>query len=282
MTEQAAPTAMPPPPSQRIWQASGGRRVTLSFVFLILLPFYASIGPMLYQRVSRGLAVDTVWLGLLGLAFTALMALILAELMNSIRTRIEIGDAAVKLTVPMFRRGPVPMFRFTSREVPYGDIAAVDSRSEVYGGTLAPVMLKSTRLALANGDKLILGYTDPNDPDAVFPYPEIGAAIAARAGKPVVDHGMVHRTIGKRILGASSEANENRPLDAATIEQINRAHTRNVRVVVFGLAALVVSGIAIDFATASRTTYAEFGAFGTRAATVQPATSGPTPAPKKR
>ena len=249
---------------KRVWQASGGRRLTLSFIFLILLPFYASIGPMLYQRISRGLVIDTIWLGLLGLAFTALMALILHELMNSVRTKIELGDSAVKVTVPAFRNGPVPLFRFNVREIPYSDVAGVDTRSEVYGGTLAPVLLQSTRVNLANGDRLILGYTDPNDPDGVFPYPEIGAAIAARAGKQVVDHGIVQRSIGKRVLGMTSAANENVPLDTASIETINRSHARNVRTVVIGLAMLLVAGIGIDFATASRTTFAEFGAFGPR------------------
>lgn len=269
---RASSTSVP-----RVWQASGGRRLTLCFVFLILLPFYASIGPMLYQRVTRGLVVDTIWLGLLGLAFTVLMAIILAELMNSVRTRIELGDQAVKATVPLFKRGPVPLFRFNSREIPYADIAGVDTRTEAYGGALAPVLLKSTRINLANGDKLVLGYTDPNDPDSVFPYPDIGAAIAARAGKTVVDHGIVHRSIGKRILGATSAASENVPLDTATIEAINRSHARNVRSVVIGLAALILAGIAIDFVTASRTTFAEFGAFGPRI----DASAGAVPAKKR-
>lgn len=277
MAVKAAMNRLPSAAQHQIWQASGGRRLTLSFIFLILLPFYASIGPMLFQRIAHGLVVDTVWLGLLGFAFTVLMGLILHELMNSVRTRIELGDEAVKATVPAFKNGPVPLFRFTAREIPYADIAGVDTRTEVYGGSLAPVLLKSTRLNLANGDKLILGYTDPNDPDSVFPYPEIGAAIAARAGKQVVDHGIIHRSIGKRLLGATSAGEENVPLDAATIESINRSHARNVRTVVIGLGALIIAGIAIDFVTASRTTFAEFGAFGPRI----DASVGATPAKKR-
>lgn len=278
MADNPAPRAKSILPVPQVWHASGGRRITLSFIFLLLLPFYASIGPMLFQRISRGLVVDSIWLALLGLAFTALMALVLAELMNSIRTRVEVGETSVKLTVPTFKHGPVPLFRFTEREIPFADIAGIDTRSEVYGGSLAPVMLKSTRLALTNDDKLVLGYTDPNDPDAVFPYPEIGAEIATRAGKPLVDHGMVHRSIGKRLLGATSGTSDNVPLDAATIESINRTHARNVRAVIVGLALLVVGGIAVDFATASGTTYAEFSAFGPRTAPASPT----TPAPKKR
>ena len=102
-------------------------------------------------------------------------------------------------------------------------------------------------------------------------------AIAARAGKQVVDHGLVQRSIGKRVLGVTSAANENTPLDAASIETINRSHARNVRTVVIGLALLLVAGIGIDFATASRTTFAEFGAFGPRI----DANVGTTPAKKR-
>ena len=36
------------------WQSGGGRRIVLAFAFLLLLPFYASLGPMLVQRITRG------------------------------------------------------------------------------------------------------------------------------------------------------------------------------------------------------------------------------------
>jgi hypothetical protein len=259
----------PPPAAARgstlprtVWEASGGTRIALSFVFLVLVPFYASIGPMLYQRISRGLVGDTIWLGLIGLAFTAIMVLILSRLIYAVRGRVELGETAVKLVLPAVRRGPFTLFRFNKREIPYADITAIDTRSEVYGGTLAPVMLTSTRLTTKDGQHLVLGYNDRLDRQTIFPFPEIGAAIAERAGTRVNDHGAVQRSISKRISGALSSAAENVPLDQGTIERINTAHARNVKYAIIGLVVLVVGGIAIDVFTASRTGYASLGAWG--------------------
>jgi hypothetical protein len=254
--------ATPPPATQTVWEAGGGTRMALSFLFLLLLPFYVSIGPMLYQRFSRGLLVDGVWLAILAVAFTVIMTLLLSRLIQAVRCRVELREAAVKFVVPAVRRGPFSLFRFTSREIPYTDIAAVDTRSEVYGGTLAPVMLTSTRLTTRDGQHTVLGYTDRVDNSTDFPFPEIGAAIAARAGKSVQDHGMVHRSISKRLSGALSSAAENVPLDADAIASINAAHARSMKFAIGGLTALVLIGIAVDAFTAGRSTYANLGAWG--------------------
>jgi hypothetical protein len=262
MTDTTTGTAKPAADAQTVWEAGGGTRIALSFIFLLLLPFYASIGPMLYQRFSRGLIVDGVWLSIMGLVFTVIMALILSRLVHAVRSRVELGESAVKLVLPAVKRGPFTLFRFTTREIPYADVATVDTRSEVYGGTLAPVMLTATRLTTKNGQHLVLGYTDRMERSTVFPFPEIGAAIAARAGTGVTDHGMVHRSLSKRISGALSTADENVPLQAAEIATINAAHARSMKLAIGGLVALVLLGIAIDVATAGRSTYANLGAWG--------------------
>jgi hypothetical protein len=254
------------------WQASGGRRITLSFIFMILLPFYISLGPMLYQRISRGLWLDTVSLAVFGLAFSALMLLIVAQLVHSVRSRVDLGPSSVKVVLPALTRGPIPLFSFNNRDLPYSDIAAVDTRTEVYGGGLAPVLLKSTRLTLSNGDRLVLGYTDSNDTDDIFPYPQIGAEIAGRSGKTVTDHGVVRRSVQKRMRGAPSGTDENIPMTESELAAINSSHRRNVLGVVTGLVLLVAVGIAIDFATASRTSFVDLAA----------GTSAPAPVPAKK
>jgi hypothetical protein len=269
----AEPVQTASSPPDKTWRASGGRRVTLSFIFMILLPFYVSIGPMLYQRVSRGLWLDAVTLAVFGLAFSLLMLLVLAQLIHSIRSRVDLGPSSVKVVLPALKRGPIPLFRFNNPEIPYADIAGVDTRTEVYGGSLAPVLLKSTRLTLTNGDRLVLGYTDSNDTDDIFPYPQIGAEIAALSGKTVVDHGVVKRSIQKRVLGVSSAADENQPLTTGEMAAINTSHRRNVLGVVIGLVLLVAVGITIDFATASRTSFVDLAGSAS--------TPAPVPAKKK-
>ena len=45
-----------------VYEASAGRKTFLSLAFLILLPFYASLGPMLAWRFAHGLWFDTIGL----------------------------------------------------------------------------------------------------------------------------------------------------------------------------------------------------------------------------
>jgi hypothetical protein len=234
--------------AETVWHGGNVRRLVLAFAFLLLLPFYASIGPMLYQRVSHGLIADAVSLGVLGLVFSTLMGLILHQLVHAVRTRVAVDSAATALIVPTTgKRGPFSVSGYTKREIPHTDVAAVETRSEVYGGALAPVLLTSTRLTTKDGQHVVLGYTNANDQDDQIPYPAIGAEIARRAGVTMADHGVVRRSLQKAALPAEE------------IAAINAAHTRNMRLLVAALALLVLGGITLDFATASRTGFAGMG-----------------------
>jgi hypothetical protein len=261
----------------KIWQSGGGRRIVLAFSFLILLQFYASLGPMLYQRASRGFVGDALALALLALAFTALMALILQQLIHAVRTRVSLTQTGVEATVPKVgTRGPFFLLGYETRSIPYADVASVDLRNEVYGGTLLPVLLTSTRVVPKSGPPLVLGYTNANDHEPQLPYPEIGREIAARAKVAVTDHGTVRRSVGARVAGMTSVSDQTARLDASELAGLNAAHTRNVRGLVAALALLVVGGIAMDFATASRTSFAEMGAG------LGQATKGAASEPKKK
>ena len=46
-----------------VYAAGGGRKFAFSFIFLILLPFFISLPPMLFWRISQG-----HWQGTLGAA----------------------------------------------------------------------------------------------------------------------------------------------------------------------------------------------------------------------
>jgi hypothetical protein len=256
-TGVAGPEGTMAPAHRRIWRAGGARRTVLSFVFLLLLPFYASLAPMLFMRIRHGLWFDTVGLMLFGLGFSVLMGLLLVQLVHSIRSRVELGDTAVTFTLPAIRRGPTPLLRFTSAKVPYADIAAVETRSEVYGEALAPTLLRATRLTLKDGTRHVLGYVNEQNTDQAFPYPEIGAAIAARAGLPMTENGMVRRSLQQRLRGGASTAEQNQPLTGADIAAINDRHTRNMRLVIAALALLVTGGIAVDMLSASKTSFAD-------------------------
>ncbi|MCK9911945.1 hypothetical protein MXD81_22510, partial [Microbacteriaceae bacterium K1510] len=61
--------------------------------------------------------------------------------------RIELGEKSVKMTLPS-GRGPTPIVRYRSHDIPYDQIKAVETRREIYGGSVAPVLLQGARLIL--------------------------------------------------------------------------------------------------------------------------------------
>ena len=103
----ASVPARAPKPERTVYAAGGGRKFAFSFVFLLLLPFFISLPPMLFWRISQGHWQGTVGLVVLALGFTFIMFLLFIEVMHSLMTRIELGDTSVKMTLPS-GRGPTP------------------------------------------------------------------------------------------------------------------------------------------------------------------------------
>jgi hypothetical protein len=254
MAEAAAPAK----PERVIYEAGGGRKLFLSLAFLLLLPFYISLAPMLIQRLMRGLWLDTVGLIIFSAIFTGLMALLAVQLYHALRSRIVLGPTAASITVPQ-GSGATPMLRFTSREVPYDQVQAVETRCVLFGNRWAPVLLRSTRLLTKDGHHVRLGNVSEDDVDQALPFPEIGAKIAQRAGVSVVDGGMVRRSIEGRVMGfigRKTAIEQSPPVGQAELAEVAGRHKRTMRYLMIGLAALVVGGIAMDIFTAPRTSFA--------------------------
>lgn len=233
-------------PERVSYGASGGRKTLFSFIFLLLLPFFASLGPMLYQRVSRGLWHDLPGFLLVASAFGLLMALVVLELIRSIRTSVEIGDKSVRMTLPA-GLGLFPLLRYQTHDIPYDQIAMVETRREIYGGWLAPMLMKGARLTLKDGSYVRLGYVSESDIDPVVPYPDIARQIAARAGITVSHRGNVWRSARRKMLGIKSMDDGADRIDEAEIAALNRSHRRFVLSLAGVLFVLVAVGMVLDF-----------------------------------
>ncbi len=232
-----------------VYAASGGRKTFFSFVFLILLPFFASLPAMIYMRLKHGLFFDAIGLGIMATAFTILMFLIVIELLFSLRARVELGEKSVKMTLPS-GRGPTPMLRYKSYEVPYDQVQTVETRREIYGGSLVPVLLKGARLITKDEKSIPIGYVSEANVDPCFPYPEIAKKIAERAKLPLIDRGNVRRSFRRKFFGIKgSRVNEVDAVDEAQITDLNRSHHNVVMGLVGALVVLIVIGIVDDFAS---------------------------------
>lgn len=257
-----------------VYSASGGRKTFFSFVFLILLPFFTSLPFMFFMRVKHGLYADAFGLLIMAAAFSTLMFLIFVELLFSLRARVELGKETVKMTLPS-GRGPTPMLRYQSYEVPYSEVQTVETRREIYGGSLVPMLLKGARLIKKDGTAIRLGYISEANVDPAFPYTLIAKQIADRAGLPLIDRGSVWRSFRRKFFGVKSGRINLDTVDEAQIAELNRSHSNVVMGLVSGLAILIVIGIVDDFASGTP--------IGQTAGLVSSTAAGPSPAkPPKR
>jgi hypothetical protein len=236
-------------PERAVYAAGGGRKFAFAFVFLILLPFFISLPPMLFWRLSQGVWTGTFGLLVLAAGFTVIMFLLFIEVMHSLMTRIELGDNSVKMTLPA-GRGPTPVVRYRSHDIPYDQVKAIETRREIYGGSMAPVLLQGARLVLKDDSAVKLGYVSEANSDPCFPYPEIAQKIAERAGLQVEHKGNVRRSLQKKYFGLKKEflAEAAGEVPEAEIEALNKSHRKWVMRIIGLLVGLMVVGIALDIA----------------------------------
>ncbi len=242
---RAAPDPTAPFRPLDIYQASAIRIILFSFVFLLLLPFFVSLGPMLYSRLSQDLWLGTPGLIVTAIAFSALMLLILVSLVHSIRARVALGQTRVRLTLPQ-TRSFLPLVGYRTHDIAYADIAAIEVRREIYGSFLAPVLLKGARIRLKSGESVQLGYVSEANADPILPYSEIAEKIAARAGVEIIDQGDVRRSLVRKMMGAPAAEADLKPVDAVTVAAINQRHDMFMLLLVGGLVLLVAYGILTD------------------------------------
>ncbi len=247
-----------------VYEAGFGRKFFLSLAFLVLLPFFASLPAMLVSRLIHGLWFDTIGLILFSSLFALLMALLAVQLYQSLRSRVELGDTSVKLTLPQ-GSGATPMLNFVNTEIPYDQIDRIETRCVLFGRTWAPVLLRATRIVTKDGRNVRLGNVNEDNVDSALPFPEIGAKLAERAGVGIVDGGLVRRSIQRRVLGfigRKTPLEDSPAVTDAEMAEINGRHARAMRYLVIVMAVLVVGGIAVDVVTAPKTSFATVGGSG--------------------
>jgi len=249
MSQATTVDAAPETHERVVYGSSGGRKTVFSFIFLILLPFFASLPAMMYMRFTHGQVFDAVGLAIMATAFTIIMFLIVVELLFSLRARVELGETSVKFTLPA-GRGPTPMLFYKSYDIPYDQVQTVETRREIYGGSLVPVLLKGARIITKDEKAIPLGYVSEANVDPCFPYPEIAKKIADRSRLPLIDRGNVRRSFRRKFFGIKGgRVNEVDLVDEGQIAALNQSHKNVVMGLVGALAVLMVIGIVDDFAS---------------------------------
>lgn len=244
----APPAAVP----ERIrYVTSGWRQGLFALALLIELPFLLGILHMLLRRVLDGIWIDVPGLAVIALGLAAVAVMLALELVYSVRARVKFGRAALSYTLPR-NGGPTPLLRYTRADIPYHAIKNVELRSEVFGGKLAPVVLRGLVVRTKDNREYVLGHSREGFDDPAFPYAEIGHRLAQRAALQLLDQRTVwRRTRKERALGYISEFDTNSYLlDEAETESLNTGHRRLMLGLASALAALVLLGLLADFAAA--------------------------------
>ncbi len=234
---------------RQVYRPGGARRFLLAMAILLLLPFAASVPIMLLQRLSAGIWLGTGGLALFGAALAIILGLLLIQFVHALRARVELGPNAVEVTLPA-GRWLTPALTYRSRTVRYDDIQAVETRGELYGGALAPVLMQGVNLITRDGGKVPLGHVNAHCEDPALPCLSIGCEIARRAGIEVQDRGAVHRKLPQPMsrMGLMASVASDTPLAPEEMARISARHRQVTIGIVAGLVALLAVGLALDIA----------------------------------
>lgn len=244
----AGPAALDAAAAARsVYGSSTARQALLALAVLLLLPFFASLPAMFYNRVLDGVWFDFVELAVFAISFSALMALLGLELLNALRARLFFGKSALRFTLPV-GLGPTPLLAYQSQDIPYHTIKSVELRRELFGVPVIPVLMHSAVVHTKDNRSIPLGYSSEAHTDAAFPFREIAAEIARRAAVPLVEQRTIwRRPRNERALAYISEIDtQNYIVDPGEIEKINARHSRLVLALASATATLLLLGIWSD------------------------------------
>lgn len=237
-----------PQSSPTIFRAGGGRKFVLTVVLLVLMPFLVSLPVMILWRAGAGHIGDAATLAIGGIVFVSAALFLLSHIVYSYRGRIEVGDDAVRLSVPKWR-GPTPGLRYVKQEIKYSDIDKIETRGEIYKEIAVPTLLRSAMLTTKNGERVHLGYVHEASEDPAFPIREIADEISRRSGVPIgvkasVKVGSQYKALVKGTppwdMGgdAGSPEHELARAEYETLVHKNHVYMFYLAFILFGLAAI--------------------------------------------
>ncbi|MFN3743942.1 MAG: hypothetical protein ACK4TL_04480 [Hyphomicrobiaceae bacterium] len=230
-----------------VYRPGGTRRFLLAMAILLLLPFAASAPIMLVQRLSAGIWIGTGGLALLAVAFAIILGLLTTQFIHALRARVVLGPQTVEVTLPA-GRWLTPALTYQSRTIHYEDIQAVETRGEVYGGAIAPVLMQGVSLITRDGERIPLGHVNAHCEDPALPCLSIGCEIARRAGIEVQDRGAVHRKVTRPMMGLMASVSPDKPLAPEDMARISSRHRQVMIGIAAGLVVLLGIGLAMDLA----------------------------------
>jgi len=167
-----------------------GLRVVLSIGFFLFLLFVINSGAGAIWLATHNLPGTAAVFAIMFVVGLVILLYIGLFLFAASHTLLELSPNSVRMVLPNWR-GPMPMFPYTEVEIPYDEIAAVETRGEIYRYLIMPTMMRSVSIRRQDGQRFTLGYIRENTTDPAVPFNEVAHKIAERAGISVNPRGVV-------------------------------------------------------------------------------------------
>lgn len=167
-----------------------GLRVILSIGFFLFLLFVINAGAGTVWLATHNLPGTAVVFGVMFILGLLILLYIGIFLFAASHTRLELDTDGARMILPNWR-GPMPLFPYSEIEIPYDQIAAVETRGEIYRYLLLPTLMRSVSILRKDGERFTLGYIRENTTDPAVPFNEVAQQIAERAGVTVTKRGVV-------------------------------------------------------------------------------------------
>lgn len=167
-----------------------GLRVVLSVGFFLFLLFVINAGAGTIWLATHNLPGTALVFGLMFVVGLVVLLYLGIFLFAASHTELHLGPEVVRMVLPNWR-GPMPLFPYTEVEIPYDQIAAVETRGEIYRYLIIPTLMRSVSIVRRDGERFTLGYIRENTTDPAVPFNEVAGRIAERAGVSVRRRGVV-------------------------------------------------------------------------------------------
>jgi hypothetical protein len=166
--------------------SAGPWRIFLLGPLLVLagLVFLSLALVMVCVDVANPLGRLAFWGAALGFAALAIYFLLLAA---ALAMRVEVAPDALRLRIPRWQ-SVLPWFPWIRADIPYADIAAVETRDEVYSSFGLTSVQTAYSIATKAGRRIVLGFTSPL---ATWNYSFDEAAARIARNAKVTDRGAV-------------------------------------------------------------------------------------------
>jgi hypothetical protein len=227
------------------YRPSRGLQSILSVTFFLIVLFMVNALAGALWLATHNLQTDSAIFFMMFVAGSMLLLYAGIFLFAASHSEVYLGPDKATLVLPNWH-GPTPLFPYTECEVPYKDLAAVETRGEVYRYLVLPVIVQSACLVRKDGKRLTLGYVRENSEDPPMPFHSIAEQIAERAGVPLIRRGIVEGNAGIRALIQDEPGWDAPEMPAERLATLRKLESIGWKVLIATLALAAIAAIAFQ------------------------------------